>query len=52
MKIRIIYALDLVIWYIRLLQATIVFKSLGPKLVMIQKMVKTYSSFLLKSSFL
>lgn len=36
---RIIFALDLSIWYIRLLQVTVIFKSLGPKLVMIQKMV-------------
>jgi hypothetical protein len=36
---RIVLCIDLLIWYLRLLHVSIVFKSLGPKLVMIQKMV-------------
>lgn len=31
---------DLIIWYIRLLHFTLVFKTLGPKLLMIRKMLK------------
>lgn len=34
---RIFFCIDLVIWYIRLLYITLLFKSLGPKIVMIQK---------------
>ncbi len=37
---RILLAIDLTIWYVRLLHVALVFKNLGPKLVMIQKMVK------------
>ncbi|CAF0758789.1 unnamed protein product [Brachionus calyciflorus] len=44
---RIIYAFDLSIWYLRLLHVAIVFKSLGPKLVMIQKMVYDLLFFLI-----
>lgn len=40
---RIILCFDLCIWFLRLLNVSIVFKALGPKLVMIQKMVNTYS---------
>ena len=36
---RMLYAIDLMIWYLRLLHVSILFKSVGPKLVMIQKMV-------------
>lgn len=36
---RIVLCMDLCIWYVRLLHVSVVFKSLGPKLVMIQKMV-------------
>lgn len=37
---RIVLCMDLCIWYVRILHVSVVFKSLGPKLVMIQKMVK------------
>lgn len=38
---RIILCIDLVAWYMRLLHVSVVFRSLGPKLVMIQKMVSS-----------
>jgi hypothetical protein len=34
---RILFCIDLVVWYIRLLYITLLFKSLGPKIVMIEK---------------
>lgn len=43
---RIVLCADLWLWYLRLLHLSIVFKSLGPKLVMIQKMVKDLIFFM------
>ena len=39
---RIVLAIDLALWFTRLLHHTIIFKSLGPKLVMINQMVEYY----------
>lgn len=36
---RFILALDLVVWYIRLLHITLIFNRLGPKLIMLRKML-------------
>lgn len=44
--VRIILCIDLCIWYLRLLHVSVVFKSLGPKLVMIQKMVRDLMFFI------
>ena len=43
---RLILCIDLIVWFIRLLHMLVVFKSLGPKVVMIQKMVH-FGSFVL-----
>ena len=43
---RIIFCIDLVVWYCRLLQVFLVLKSLGPKLLMIQKMAKDLLFFI------
>jgi hypothetical protein len=39
---RLIFCVDLTIWYMRILNVALVFKSLGPKLVMIQRMVTLF----------
>ena len=39
--------IDLAIWYFRLLHISICFRSLGPKLVMIKKMLKDLFFFIL-----
>ena len=36
---RLTFCVDLSIWYMRILNVALVFQSLGPKLVMIQRMV-------------
>ncbi len=36
---RIILAFDLIIWYLRLLRVSIIYETIGPKLIMIQEMV-------------
>jgi transient receptor potential cation channel subfamily M protein 2 len=36
---RLILSLDLIMWYIRILHFLLVFKAIGPKLVMIEKMM-------------
>ena len=41
---RIILALDLAVFYIRILQIFSVSKKLGPKLIMIAKMVRHFSA--------
>jgi hypothetical protein len=43
---RIVLCIDLIIWYFRLLHFFIVFKSLGPKLVMIEKMARDLMFFI------
>ncbi len=43
---RLVLCIDLCIWYMRLLHLSIVFKSLGPKLVMIQKMIQDLMFFM------
>jgi len=43
---RILLAIDLVVWFVRLLHKTIIFRSLGPKLVMISQMVKDLIFFM------
>jgi len=43
---RLVLCIDLFIWYMRLLHLSIVFKSLGPKLVMIQKMIQDLMFFM------
>ena len=47
--------MDLSLWYMRLLHVSIIFKSLGPKLVMIQKMVcsdiSVFFYFILENNF-
>ncbi len=45
--LRIILCIDLSIWYIKLINVASCFISLGPKLVMIQKMVKEMVFFIL-----
>ena len=44
---RIIYVIDLSAWYVRLLHVSIIFRALGPKLVMIQKMFYDLMFFIL-----
>ncbi len=43
---RILLAIDLAVWFVRLLHKTIIFRSLGPKLVMISQMVKDLIFFM------
>ncbi|CAF1009735.1 unnamed protein product, partial [Brachionus calyciflorus] len=43
---KISFCIDLTIWYLRLLHVSLVFKSLGPKLVMIQKMIRDLIFFM------
>ena len=43
---RILLAIDLAVWYIRLLHITIIFRSLGPKLVMLHQMVRDLIFFM------
>ena len=45
-KTRIFLALDIFVWFLRILQVTSNFSSLGPKIIMIQKMARDLSFFL------
>ncbi|RNA22704.1 transient receptor potential cation channel trpm isoform X4 [Brachionus plicatilis] len=44
------FCLDLTVWYLRLLHVSLVFRSLGPKLVMIYKMAKDLIYFMCLTS--
>jgi len=44
---RIVLCIDLSVWYVRLLHVTLVFKSLGPKLVMIGNMIRDLMFFII-----
>ena len=48
---RIILCVDLIIWFMRILNVALVFQSLGPKLVMIQRMVNEKLNSILFSFF-
>ena len=39
---RILFSLDIIVWYIKALRFYSVIRNLGPKLVMIKKMVKAF----------
>ena len=44
---RLILSIDLSVWYFRLLHATIIFKNLGPKIIMIKKMLADMGFFMI-----
>jgi hypothetical protein len=46
LKKRVILCIDLIIWYFRILHSLLIFPELGPKLVMIHKMLKDLALFL------